>query len=263
MSTNSAFEDGFDETPTDTDPPADTTTTEEGTDTTHQATTETAEQEQQPEPKFVQVTEDDFNRFRAASEKLAELEGTFTKRFDTAFGKMGGLERKLQELHAAGAITDEDIAPFQDDLPEIANVLRKLRAPAQASDEDLSARFKPVLESAVNPLIQELRETQKAAVLLVHPDMETFKESEDFGRWVATKDEKYREQLGSTWSPAFIAGALTEAKKWAEANKPKPQARQGAERSSVIEAAIQPRGTGASRPTRAAQDAFLAGFEEG
>lgn len=262
MSTNADFEAGFDDAPTETDPPATTTTTEGVTDTTTQTPPETTKPPEVVEPKYVQITEDDFARFRGAAEKLADLESTFTKRFDTAFGKMGGLERKLQELHAAGAITDEDIAPFKDDLPEIANVLKKLRAPAQQSDDDFNARIKPVLDQAVTPLVQELRETQKAAVALVHPDWETFKGSEEFGKWVATKDEAYREQLGSTWSPAFIAGALTEAKKWAEANKPR-QKPKDADRSSVIEAAIQPRGTGATRPAQPAQDAFLAGFDEG
>lgn len=230
---------------------------------TERPETEQAQPEQQPEappPEYVQITRDVYDRISQAAERLPQLEQQFAKRIDTAFGKIGVIEQRTHQ--PGGALTDDDIAPFKDDFPELHAALSKVRAPANI-DALLEERTKPYLER-LDANTQELRETQQFAVASVHPDWQEFTAGETFQKWLATKDDAYRSKLANTWAPSVIAGAITEAKEFA---KPKPaerptQRQQTNTRAEVLGAAIQPRGTGgryASTGTTE-QDGYLAAW---
>jgi hypothetical protein len=212
-----------------------------------------AQSQPEPEPEYVQITRDSYERISKAVERLPELEQQLAKRVDTAFGKIGVIEHGLRQ--GGGALSDEDIAPFKDDLPELYAALSKVRAPADMSAllEELT---KPYLER-LEATTEELRETQRFAVATVHPDWQEFTAGPKFQEWLATKDDDYRTKLNSTWSPSFIASAITEAKAFA---KPKDKAR--STRTEVLEAAIQPRGTGGRFVSQGTteQDAYLAAW---
>jgi hypothetical protein len=216
---------------------------------------EQAQAQQQPEappPEYVQITRDVYERISQAAERLPLLEQQFAKRIDTAFGKIGVIEQRSSQ--PGGALTDADIEPFKDDFPELHAALSKVRAPANV-DELLEQRTKPYLER-LDQTTQELRETQQFAVATVHPDWQEFTAGEQFQKWLATKDDAYREKLANTWAPSVIVNAISEAKKFA-----KP-AKQTNTRTEVLGAAIQPRGTGgryASTGTTE-QDGYLAAW---
>lgn len=231
---------------------------------TERPETEQAQPETQPEappPEYVQITRDVYERISQAAEKLPLLEQQFTKRFDQAFGKIGAVEQRISQ--PGGTLTDDDIAPFKDDFPELHAALSKVRAPANV-DALLEERTKPYLER-LDQNTQELRETQQFAVASVHPDWQEFTAGDKFQQWLATKDDAYRDKLANTWAPSVIAGAITEAKAFAKASKPaeKPAQRQQTNtRAEVLGAAIQPRGTGgryASTGTTE-QDGYLAAW---
>lgn len=199
----------------------------------------------EPPPEYVQITRADFERIQQAASRLPEIEQTFTKRFDTAFGKIGGIERNLQQ---GGYLPEADLAPFKEDLPELYTVLSKLRAPA-----DFGTALKEQTAALRKEIGEELR---KEMVATVHPDWAEFTQGEHFAEWVKTKDQTYVDRLNQAWEPGFIASAITEAKQW----KP-PKAR--AARTEELEAAIQPRGTGGSAPAgKTAIDYFNEGFNE-
>ena len=50
------------------------------------------------QPKYVQITEDDFKSFQSNATSIAEMRAAYQKQFDTAFGKLGGVERTLTQL---------------------------------------------------------------------------------------------------------------------------------------------------------------------
>ena len=129
--------------------------TEEGTQTeafeqawnpTERPEPEQAQPEKQPEappPEYVQITRDVYDRISQAAEKLPALEQQFAKRMDQAFGKIGVIEQGIRQ--PGGALTDDDIAPFKEDFPELHAALSKVRAPANM-DALLEERTKPYLE---------------------------------------------------------------------------------------------------------------------
>lgn len=228
---------------------------------------EQVQPEQQPEappPEYVQITRDVYERISQAAEKLPVLEQQFTKRFDQAFGKIGAVEQRISQ--PGGALTDDDIAPFKEDFPELHAALSKVRAPANV-DALLEERTKPYLER-LDTYTQELRETQQFQVASVHPDWQEFTAGDKFQAWLATKDDAYRSKLANTWAPSVIAGAITEAKKFAEQAAQAEKQQRGQERkqtntrTEVLGAAIQPRGTGgrfvSSGTTE--QDGYLAAW---
>jgi hypothetical protein len=228
---------------------------------------EQAQPEQQPEappPEYVQITRDVYERISQAAERLPVLEQQFAKRIDTAFGKIGVIEQRGAQ--SGGVLTDDDIAPFKDDFPELHAALSKVRAPANF-DALLEERTKPYAER-LDAATQELRELQQFQVATVHPDWQEFTAGEKFQTWLATKDEAYRQKLADTWAPGVIAGAITEAKKFAEQVAAAEKQQRGQERkqtntrAEVLGAAIQPRGTGgryASTGTTE-QDGYLAAW---
>ena len=191
----------------------------------------------QPEPpvEYVQITKDVYDRISKAVERLPNLEQEFARRIDTAFGKIGGLERDFKQ--SPGAFSDADLAPFKEDFPELHQALSKVRAPAGMDfDGVMTERTKPLVER-LDSTLQELRETQEMAVAAVHPDYQEFTQSEAFQTWLATKDDEYRQRLATAWSPKVIVSALNEAKKFRAPSKKSA-------RTDTLEAAIQPRGTG-------------------
>jgi hypothetical protein len=214
---------------------------------------EQAQAQQQPEappPEYVQLTREQFERISQAAEKLPMLEQQFAKRIDTAFGKIGVIEQRSSQ--PGGALSDDDIEPFRDDFPELYRALAKVRTPTYVDMEQIT---KPYLER-LDQTTQELRETQQFAVATVHPDWQEFTAGDQFQKWLATKDDAYREKLANTWAPSVIVNAISEAKKFA-----KP-AKQTNTRTEVLGAAIQPRGTGgryASTGTTE-QDGYLAAW---
>jgi type I site-specific restriction endonuclease len=195
-----------------------------------------------PAPEYVQITREDYARLSQAVERLPVLEQQMAKRLDTAFGKLGVIEQGIRQ--GGGALSDQDLAPFKDEFPELHAVLSKVRAPADVVSvvDERTKAYQEQLESAM----QQLRETQMYAVEREHPDWQAFTASEAFQGWLATKDEGYRAKVMNTWAPSVIVPALNEAKK-ALAAKPAPtptKQKQTPTRAEVLGAAIQPRGTG-------------------
>jgi hypothetical protein len=219
-------------------------------DPTERPEPEQAQPEQQPEappPEYVQITRDVYERISQAAEKLPVLEQQFAKRIDQAFGKIGVIEQRGTQT--GGVLTDDDIAPFKDDFPELHAALQKVRAPANF-DALLEERTKPYVER-LDTATQELREMQQFQVATLHPDWQEFTAGEQFKAWAATKDDAYRQKLANTWAPAVIAGAITEAKKFAaeqtaaaEKQQRSQERKQTNTRAEVLGTAIQPRGTG-------------------
>lgn len=213
-----------------------------------------AESAPTPEPEYVQITRDAYERISQAIDRLPTLEQQLAKRVDTAFGKIGVIEQGLKQ--GGGALSEQDIEPFKNDFPELFAALSKVRAPANV-DAMLEERTKPYAER-LDATTQELRETQQFAVASVHPDWQEFTAGAKFQEWLSTKDDAYRDKLANTWAPSLIVNAISEAKKFAAPQKPK----QSTTRTEVLGAAIQPRGTGgryASTGTTE-QDGYLAAW---
>jgi hypothetical protein len=238
---------------------------------------EPAEPEVAPEPKIAVLTEDDVRELRGKADQFDKLR----RMQDTAFGKIGGIERilsQIQQQTPSGVkveITDDLVADLKDDYPEIADAQLKVlkrfaeklagaqaAAPAAAQEPRAPAIDPEILvERAKREMAEETldgtHEDWRDVIGL--PDQNNVIPETEFRKWLATQDERYQTRINKAYSPAVIGKAIDDF----NAYKSKAAA-QASTRKARIEAAVTPRGSGGHAPSRNTDDdEFEAGFRGG
>lgn len=218
--------------------------------------------EDTPEPvKYAQITEEDLKRFQENDKRIEEMRETFGKRFDTAFGKMGGIERTLTQLASATPsgqnveLTEDIVADMAEDFPEFAELqLKTLKKFAQTIKGTGPAPQPIDVDGQVNSRLIAL---QIEALEDEYPDWRTIvgdaESNNEYRQWLSKQDESYQQKLNSTNSAAIIARSIQKFS--SDAPKPKPSARQ-----NLIRDAVTPRGDGGPPAATNADDEFNAGF---
>lgn len=225
-----------------------------------------AEQAEQAEtvaelPKYAQITEEQWQEIQTRAARADELKATLEKVSGTAFGKIGGIERTLQQLQSSGVgeVSAEDFSKLRDEFPDLAEMLVEglnsaLKKAPRAASVDLSE-----VETKFNAALAERLDAQELAFetrLLTskHKDWREVVATPEFQAWQMTKPLTFQQQLAGRDSD-FIADALTEfktARKSADANT----------RRGRMDAAVTPRGTGGNA-TNDIEDPFMAGLRTG
>lgn len=254
------LESGFSGTPTENTPPA-----EEKTDSAAAA----------PEVKYRQVTEAEWEASQAAS---VQFKDELAKVRDTAFGKVGGLERALKELQQATPkgyevdITDDIVADLRTEFPEIGDLTLKalksfagkLKGTAPAAGVD-PAQFG---EQVTAEVTTRLRAIQAEALDDDYPTWREIVGSKDsdtpYRKWLATQPAEYHQKVISTDSASIIGKSIAKfeaaAKTAAEPATPKPAP---STRQQRLEAAVVTKGIGGAAPGPTDEDEFNAGFKSG
>lgn len=227
-----------------------------------------------PAPKFVQVTEDEWNSLKASAAKVTQIEATLEKSLGTAFGKIGGIERTLKELDGSAKIEvpDDDIKALNDGgFPELAKALGQLKnlralpggggVAADKIEELVQQRLAPAMEQVQNTRIRlETRYLNTA-----HPDWQQIDKDPAFSAWTATLPAAEQQALvkaSDEWDAEAISKFMTRFKaqrKTGAAPAPSPGASDT--RRSRMQAAVTPRGSGA--PAADPDDEFEAGYRAG
>jgi len=225
--------------------------------------------------EYVQLTKSEYEELRTRTALIEDLKATQEKSFGTAFGKIGGIERTIQQLQSGPQvdINQDDIDTLREDFPPLAAALEKVRslralpggggiAPEQL-EEMVQQRIAPALESIdtrVNQAVQIHRLADQ------HADWREVDASPEFAAWVQQQPEDYRAKLvaaSAAYDSTFIGGAMTKFKQTRKATPDNtPGNNPASARRSRIEAAVTPRGSGtpaASDPN----DEFNAGFQTG
>lgn len=207
-----------------------------------------------PPPEYVQLT-------KGERDELFALREQATKQFGTAFGKIGGIERRLQELNSGAQveISQEDIDALRDDFPPLAAALEKvrsLRALPGGMDPDK-------LESMVTERVSKVEQRLELRLLAKdHPDWKQVDSSPDFQAWVAAQPDEFKVKLAEasqTYDSETVSAAMTRFKQSRRTAAPAPDP--ASARRSRMSAAVTPRGVGgpaAPNPT----DDLMAGFTE-
>ena len=236
-----------------------------------------------PEPKYVQITEEQLARLVASADETDKIKQQLPK----AFGTIGNMQQVITQLRSqtpAGAaveINDDDFAELKADFPELAGHTRA------ALERILKRTNLTGTGQPATPTIDP-EEARKAASEIVHAQglddlndlhpgwQDVVGKPDDaenpYRKWLATQPEKYRELIRTTYSATITArsidrfnAAQAAAKAKPAAGRPQTPANPAAARKAVIEAAVQPRGHGTapapSQPTP--QDNFNAGFSGG
>ena len=231
-------------------------------------------------PKYAQITEDELNDLKARAAKIDEIKATQEKSFGTAFGKIGGIERVLQQLQAMptlGELSQDDFVELKEQFPELAEMqvkglnraLAKLKATAPAAGID-PLRVEELVQERIGTAMQKAevdkRAEQVTALDADHPDWRELVAKPEFEVWKATQPTRFQKTFSKTWDADFLSDAFADFK--ASLNKPKPAAAPApvvpqSTRKDRLAAAVNPRGTGGHAPGPSEDDDFNAGFNSG
>ncbi len=221
------------------------------------------------------------------TKRLESMEANMRQRFDTAFGKMGGIERDVKEMQqrkdqpvptplTPPTLTSEDFAELAEEYPEITNkIVAGFNAGIGRSAPPPPTPPAELVSPAANGFItQEQLDTwqvaqdQKSAMQFMGyltPDWQTVVgrdgDGSPYRAWLATQPEAYQQQLAATWDPREIQTSIGVFQAATAPKPPKPAVREGQARRAIVKAAIPAQGTGGT-PTQdvSEQEAFMQGF---
>lgn len=233
----------------------------------------------EPPPETVTLTKEEYQRIVDGLGRLDSMEQNFGGKIDTAFGKIGGVERVIDQLRSSAPtgkkieLTEEVVADLAAEFPEMAGLqfktLQKLvdvinaSAPAPVSAAPAAAETPPpsVVDEATlrRNIRREMTEETldeyepKWREVIGLPNEKGVIPDTDFRKWLATQPAEYSDRVKSTYSADVLKGALEKFKD----SKSKARGRR-----EILDAGVVPRGSGAQAPTGASteDDEFRAGF---
>lgn len=246
-----------------------------------------AAQEPAPPPKLAQITEEQYADLLARAAAVDELKAELGKKVDTAFGKIGEVNRliaSLQQSTPAGeaiSLNDDDLAELSSEFPEIAamtakglnRVLSRLKGTGGASPDIESLvqqRLAPVMESLptrVEAMVSEkllAKEHGDWRAIVGKPDEKT-----EYREWLSKQPAEYQKTVSETYDSVVIGESLTrfkaeQAKAQAAAEEARKKAEAANQRKSRFEAAATPRGMPGNTPMESDETAgFRAAFASG
>lgn len=231
-------------------------------------------------PKYVQVTQEEWDSLKATAGKTAAIEQQLSKVFGT-MGNMQQVVTKLQASTPAGMTVElpkDVVSELEKDFPELAPHMRSALEKAlkgirgtgtQAETPEQTDRWRQMIqEASVKYQMEALEEDHSNWREIVGTvDAEGKHDpNNDFRKWLATQTAEYQAKVNNANSAAVVSKAIERflAAKAAPAPKAQTPAPKIVARQAAIRAAVQPRGDGgqpASSTTVA--DAFNEGFRGG
>lgn len=235
------------------------------------------------QPKYRQITEDEYTLLHSAAAKTAEIEKQVSKVFGTV-GNMQQIVNKLQSATPAGTAIElppDVVSEMEKDFPELAghfkSALEKALKGVRGTGPATGATVDP---EAVSKLVNTAMEaaTVKREIEALEDDHPTWKEivgaigpgetpnpNNPFRVWLGKQSAEYQAKINSTNSSTVISKAIDKFldSQKAPAKVPQPTPKVVAQQSRIKDA-IQPRGDGGQpTPRNTEEDAFSEGFRTG
>ncbi len=229
-------------------------------------------------PKMAQITEEQFNNLQR---QLSEIGETTNKKFDTAFGKMGGIERVMNQLQSSTPsgeqvnISTEDFAELASEYPEIAQyqiaglnkVLSKLKGTGQAAPAFDQAALDQMVEQRLGSVKKEMTQEFEAKSLnymredwktiVGVPDSNNVIPDTEFRKWLGKQDSQYQHDVNNAWDAGVIHNAIRKF----EGSTQGVQNNHRSDRQRQLQAAANtPRSSGGHPSGPSEDDEFDAGF---
>jgi len=225
-------------------------------------------------PKFVQMTQEQFDAFQAAAGKTATMETQMSK----VFGTLGDVQQHVRRLQSeplksiAVELPADVVSEMEADFPELAGHFRKglEKALKGITGTATTSAAAPIVDpEATRKIAREIAvRHEEEALEDAHPTWRAIvgvpgsENTNEFRQWLGKQDVAYQNKINQTNSSLVIGRAIDKflAKK-VEPNRPAPKV---AAQTDRIRAAIQPRGDGGQpAPANNADDDFRAGFATG
>jgi hypothetical protein len=217
------------------------------------------------------------SQVRAQLEQVSVIRSHFDQQLSKAHGKIGELNRTLQELKGSragpGKVNTEALRRLRDEYgSDLADTIASMftphgtdeATPAQPSaPEDINAIVERRLQGEVSKLTGEFNQR---LLSIAHPDWRELPRSPDWSVWFSEKTPEQQAELRDSEDASWVAQQLTEFKGWVKAKQAAnaASARSRADKSRRLETAVAPMGAPAtSTPAniKQAQADFEAGFK--
>lgn len=231
------------------------------------------------EHKMAQVPEDEYRKLVEGVARIEGIEASLEKQFGTAFGKIGGIERVIDQLKSSAPaggkieLSEEIVADLAAEFPEMAKLqfktLQKLvdtinttASTINPASQDAAQPSAPVIDEAAierrvrraitEETLNEFDEKWKDTIGL--PDGEGKIPDTPFRQWLGKQPKEYQTRVRSTYSATVLTDALTKFK----AAQTKAQGRR-----EVLDAAVEVTGSGGQAPNAGStdNDEFDEGFK--
>jgi hypothetical protein len=211
-----------------------------------QPTVEDQPQGEQQEETTPEEVEKPLTRaeFQAMADRAASLEAQLTKVHDKAFGKIGELQQRIEQIRTAGTgLSPKAKERLSEEFPELAEML--FDGAGEVAPPVATPDFDQIVESKVLSRQEKLQQDLERRLLTRdHRDWEQVVQADDFKGWVTNLPADEQTRLSTSWDADFISEKLTEFKSWkSERNKTaEVDASKAAEKTKRLEAALQPKG---------------------
>lgn len=235
-----------------------------------------------PAPEYVQITKAQFDAFEAAAAKTVD----FDKKFDKAFGSLGGLQDTIKQLQASTpkgepvVLTDEIFAAMAEDYPELAKHQRTILEKVLKGAVGTGSSTATVDPAEIDKRVAEgIKQREMEALEDDYPDWRGIVGAVDspdkadpnnpFRKWLTTQPADYAKKVLSSHSASVLAKAISKFKDATKTPPPKTPVvpavnPKDAARRAVIKGAVPPKGEGTPPPAKkTADDEFQAGFASG
>ena len=218
------------------------------------------EPEPAPAVEYAQITKAEYADLMAKASQV-----------DKAFGKIGGIERVLQQLQTPGQaveVNEEDFAALSAEFPELAKTLIESQKKAFARIKGAATVDPAVVEKIVSERVEKTRKEMIDSTLdqIVGGDWVADRHSEEFVKWESEQPAEVKALVDSNdLRDAARMMRMWKAHKDAPKPAPVPPPKPSSRRQQLEAAAATPKGTGGSiqanpNSDEAAQAAFDAQF---
>ena len=216
------------------------------------------------EPKYAKITEEEYLSMKASLAEFNTAKTESKSQFDKAFGQLGGMKQRIEQLQAstpAGesiVATLEDFAEMSEEYPDFAKkqmdalnkVLTKFKGTGRAAESvvDMTERDAKFRQEIIDSTLE-----------VVMPEWKTEVAKPEFDNWFK-KQSADVQKLAESNSIGHAAKMLKlyDASKSEKAPDVK---KENNARQKQLEAAVNPKGIGKGEPTKPTEDDdFTAGF---
>lgn len=242
-----------------------------------------AKLEEAPKEKVV-IDADEYARLMTMPSTIERMQEEFTRKIDSAFGKIGSTEqmlRKIQETTPRGEvpkITREDLGEFgenyeymSEDMLKVFNTVLAKAHGAGAPAGDFSSLVQQNLQDAMPTMRQQIRdqitrEIQMEAVLEKHPDAEKLFGTKELLDFMGTLPEAEQKALNDPvigWKAKTVLPFLDKFKAHKAPPAPAPANVTSITRKAALKAAVNPQSSAGAPQAKGEVDEFLAGYNSG
>lgn len=217
-------------------------------------------------PKYAQITEEQLKELLSTASAINEIKGESKKLFDNAFGQLGGMKQRIEQMQSATpagepvVLTDDDFAELQADYPDFAksqmNVMNKILGKLKGTGSDSAAIERIVSERVAGQTAAVRQEIIDSSLEVVFPDWKKEVKSEGFTKWMSAQSADVQALAASD----NVGHAAKMLKLYEAAKNVQPPSVKPSTRQKQIEAAVAPKGIGGHVPAPTEDDDFNAGF---